>query len=43
VSIQLPEWARTMFLVLTGDGFPEADEDDLRVLAAGWKSAGTGL
>src|SRR6266567_4518092 len=43
MSIQLPEWVRTMFLVLTGDGYPEADEDALRLLAAGWTTAGTDL
>src|SRR6266550_3047623 len=43
MSIQLPEWVRTMFLVLTGDGFPEANEDELRLLAAGWTAAGTDL
>ena len=36
MGMQLPEWLRTMFLVSTGDGWPEANEDDLWALAREW-------
>ena len=36
MGMQLPEWARTMFLVATGDGWPEADEDGLWALSREW-------
>ena len=38
MGMQLPEWVRTMFLIATGDGWPEADEDGLRKLAREWSS-----
>ena len=38
MGMQLPEWVRTMFMVTTGDGWPEADEDGLRALAREWSS-----
>jgi hypothetical protein len=43
MSIQLPEWVSKTFEVTTGDGFPQADEDRLRQLAALWKETGQGL
>ncbi len=36
MGMQLPGWLRTMFLVVTGDGWPAADEDELRALARAW-------
>src|SRR5215216_5779050 len=43
MAIQLPDWCRTMFLVMTGDGFPDGDEDQLRELALTWRTTGTNL
>ena len=40
MGMQLPEWARETFLVVTGDGWPEADEDALWALAGEWAGVG---
>ena len=40
MGMQLPEWVRGMFLVVTGDGWPEADEDALWALAREWAGVG---
>ena len=34
--MQLPEWLRTIFLITTGDGWPEADETSLWALSREW-------
>ncbi len=36
MGLQLPPWARKVFLITTGDGWPEADEDQLWRLAREW-------
>ena len=40
MGMQLPAWVREMFLVVTGDGWPEADEDALWALARAWATIG---
>ncbi len=40
MGMQLPEWARKMFQITTGDGWPEADEDALWALAREWAAVG---
>ncbi len=40
MGMQLPAWVRQMFLVVTGDGWPEADEDALWALARAWVGIG---
>ena len=43
MGMQLPDWVGTMFLVMTGDGWPEADEDELWALARAWVDLGDAL
>ncbi len=43
MSIQVEPWLSEIFLITTGSGFPEADEDQLRKLAQVWYTAGTDL
>ncbi len=43
MGMQLPEWMRTMFLVASGDGWPEADEDQLWALAREWAALGDAI
>ncbi len=40
MGMQLPEWTRTLFLIASGDGWPEADEDQLWALARQWTALG---
>src|SRR5215471_2618439 len=40
MGLELPDWVRTTFLVVTGDGWPEADEDDLWALSHTWTQIG---
>ncbi|MBO4207302.1 hypothetical protein, partial [Micromonospora echinofusca] len=41
--MEIPEWARTMFLITTGESWPEADEDKLRALSTVWNTFATQL
>jgi hypothetical protein len=43
VGLELPPWAAETFHVLTGDGWPAADEDEINDLAQLWFSFGTEL
>ena len=43
MGMQLPAWLGTMFLVMTGDGWPAADEDELWALARAWVDLGDAL
>ena len=43
MGMQLPDWVRNTFLVVTGDGWPEADEDALRALARAWAEVGDAI
>src|SRR5215471_9372353 len=36
MGMRCPDWAQKLFLITTGDGWPEADEDLLRTLAHEW-------
>ncbi|MFD0598289.1 hypothetical protein ACFQZ4_43430 [Catellatospora coxensis] len=31
--MKIPDWVRQFFLIVTGESWPEADEDQLRALA----------
>src|SRR5260370_17411906 len=42
-TIQVPPWLSEMFLITTGSGFPEANEQQLYDLAQQWFDAGTAL
>src|SRR5215471_6558651 len=43
MGMQLPGWAREMFLIMTGDGWPQADEDLLWALAQEWTGIATAV
>ncbi|MGX7828833.1 toxin glutamine deamidase domain-containing protein [Actinokineospora sp. 24-640] len=39
----IPDDVRTLFQILTGEEWPDANEDHLRALAAAWEEAGTSI
>src|SRR5260370_11477943 len=41
MSIQVDPWLSQLFLITTGSGFPDADEDKMRQLAAALRRGGT--
>ncbi|MGX7828845.1 protein-glutamine glutaminase family protein [Actinokineospora sp. 24-640] len=43
MAMMVPDEARTLFRVLTGEEWPDANEDHLRLLAEAWEAAGLGL
>ncbi|HET9654605.1 MAG TPA: hypothetical protein VFP72_04585, partial [Kineosporiaceae bacterium] len=43
VGLEVPPWAAEMFHVLTGDGWPAVDEDEINDLAQLWLAAGREL
>jgi hypothetical protein len=43
MGIEVPPWAAEMFHVVTGDAWPEADEDEIYALAQLWFSIGREL
>ncbi|MBO4209679.1 WXG100 family type VII secretion target, partial [Micromonospora echinofusca] len=43
MGMEIPDWTRTMFLITTGESWPEADEDKLRALSTVWNAFATQL
>jgi alpha,alpha-trehalose-phosphate synthase [UDP-forming] len=43
MGLEVPSWAAEMFHILTGDAWPEADEDEINDLAQLWFSIGAEL
>ncbi|MEH1015820.1 hypothetical protein V6U90_22255 [Micromonospora sp. CPCC 206060] len=43
MGMEIPDWVRTMFLITTGESWPEADEDQLRALSTAWNQFATQL
>ncbi|MBO4206828.1 hypothetical protein, partial [Micromonospora echinofusca] len=43
MGMEIPDWVRTMFLITTGESWPEADEDKLRALSTVWNAFTTQL
>ncbi len=43
MAMMVPDGVRGLFLVVTGEEWPDANEDKLHVLAGAWESAGRGL
>ncbi|MEH1015609.1 hypothetical protein V6U90_21155 [Micromonospora sp. CPCC 206060] len=43
MGMEIPDWVRTMFLITTGESWPEADEDKRRALSTVWNTFATQL
>ncbi|MFD2420815.1 WXG100-like domain-containing protein [Amycolatopsis pigmentata] len=43
MALMVSDEARLWFLIVTGDEFPDANEDSLRALCAAWRGAASGL